>query len=111
MSVTVLSPVEGLQPGEKYTGPNEKFLVENGYAKWNGSRKFDIDKPTGIDYKHPEVAEPAAFGPSPTTAHNVPAPADETLVQVSRAAAPALPGPAVPTEVTGAPTPAPETLL
>lgn len=33
MAVILTSPVEGLQPGAEYTGPNELFHIQNGYAK------------------------------------------------------------------------------
>lgn len=109
MAVIVLSPVEGLQPGETYEGPNEQFLVENGYAKNKGRRKFNLDRPTGIDYKHPEVAEPEAFGPTPTNVVTFGVSA-ETEIEATPPAAPAKQGPAKPTAVS-LPTPAAETLL
>ena len=33
MTVVLTSPVEGGSPGDKYTGENETFLLENGYAR------------------------------------------------------------------------------
>lgn len=33
MTVTLTSPVEGKQPGDTYTGPDEAWLIASGYAK------------------------------------------------------------------------------
>lgn len=51
MTVKLTSPVEGKQPGEDYTGPNEDYLLASGYA-------------SRVGYTGPGVAN---TGPADTT--------------------------------------------
>lgn len=53
MPVVLLSPVEGKQVGETYTGANEQYHVENGNAKWADDEPFD-GVFTGVEYDHSE---------------------------------------------------------
>jgi len=81
MTVIVTSPVEGLTPGDEYTGPNEAFLLEYGYARvLNPTELLDLDHPDGADYDFPEEDE-VDFTPTPSSQSYGPEPAPETLIQ------------------------------
>lgn len=51
MTVRLTSPVEGLQPGDEYTGANEAYLLASGYAE----RDAVVDATNG-DYTGPGIA-------------------------------------------------------
>lgn len=51
MTVRLTSPVEGLQPGDTYTGANEAYLLAEGYAE----RDAVVDAVNGA-YTGPGVA-------------------------------------------------------
>lgn len=108
MAVILHDNVEGKSVGDTYEGPNEKFLVENGYARYKTKRKVNIDKISGVEYEHADV-EAEGFTPTPTETSSVVV-SPETTIQATPPAAPQEQGPAAGTEVTK-PVPAPETLL
>lgn len=85
MTVIVTSPVEGLTPGDEYTGPNEAFLLENGYARvLNPVEPLDLDHPDGEEYTFPAEAE-VDYTPTPSSQSYGPDPAPETLIQNTEA--------------------------
>ena len=51
MTVRLTSPVEGLQPGDSYTGANEAYLLASGYAE----RDAAVDAINGA-YTGPGIA-------------------------------------------------------
>lgn len=55
MTVRLTSPVEGLQPGDPYTGANEAYLLASGYAE----RDAVVDAVNG-DYTGPGIANTGA---------------------------------------------------
>jgi hypothetical protein len=61
MTVQITSPVEGLQPGDTYTGDREAYLLASGYAV----RTPAVDAVNG-QYTGPGVANtgPADIGPA-----------------------------------------------
>lgn len=109
MAVILHDAVEGKSAGDTYEGPNEKFLVENGYARYKGKRKFDLDHPSGVDYVHGD-SEELPFEATPTGPLTPDPVAPETQIQANPPAAPEPQGPAAPT-VKVEPAVAPETLL
>lgn len=51
MPVILTSPVEGLERGDTYEGPNEAWLLENGYAAAIDPDDIpDLDHLVGADY-------------------------------------------------------------
>lgn len=63
MTVELTSPVEGKQPGDPYSGPNEAFYLAEGYAKRKGYKGPGVSNtgPASIKdaTKHPQLAENA----------------------------------------------------
>lgn len=56
MAVILTSQVEGKSPGDEYTGPNETWLLENGYAAAISEADIvDLDNITGTPYEGAEV--------------------------------------------------------
>ena len=65
MTVILTSAVEGGTPGDEYTGPNEAWLVENGYAAVIDIDDFpDLDHLDGADWPDEVVPESAPLTPS-----------------------------------------------
>lgn len=79
MPVVLTSHVEGLAPGETYTGPNESFYLENGYAKRAGYTP-DLDHPTGVAFDHGEELPEEPHEATGTADAELKPPAKETYV-------------------------------
>jgi hypothetical protein len=81
-TVILLSPVEGLQVGDEYDGPNAEFHVVNGYARYKDKRKKSFDpyaEPKAVEYDHsndPEISQDSAHtapaDPQPISPETVP---------------------------------------
>lgn len=67
MSVILTSPAEGKQPGEKYTGPREAFLLAEGYARrdrYNGPGVQNTGEASVKPSRDPRLAENAEDEPN-----------------------------------------------
>ena len=84
MAVILTSAVEGMAPEETYTGPNEAWLLEQGYAKAVDEDDIpDLDHLVGADW--PDEVDPGyEDAPTPSSAH-YPEVSPETLIQNTEA--------------------------
>lgn len=91
MTVILTSPVEGQLVGEEYSGPNEAWLLQEGYAKRPTAKSEPsfLSKPKHIEYEHEEAdSAPEEHAPLPLV-QNGPSPvAPDTAVQTGHAADP-----------------------
>ena len=79
MAVILTSPVEGLNPGDVYEGPNEAYHLEQGYAKAKSGRSkkaAPVVTTTGYEYDHSD--NPLNGDPTPSGTAVLAAPAPET---------------------------------
>ena len=78
MAVILTSPVEGLNVGDTYEGPNEKFHLENGYARKATKSKAAAPVTTTTGYVYDESDNPLNGDPTPSGTATLPPAAPET---------------------------------
>lgn len=79
MAVILTSPVEGLEVGDVYEGPNEQFHLEQGYARPKSRSKKAAPVVTSTGYVYDNADNPLNGDPTATPDATLPAPAPETF--------------------------------
>lgn len=84
-TVILHAPVEGLQVGDEYDGPNAEYHVVEGNARYKDKRKkapSPYDKPKLVEYDHGNDPEPSDAPASTQRAEQKPI-AEETVTNSS----------------------------